>query len=57
VAVISAGRGNRFGHPHAPVLARLVEAASEVYRTDRDGTVRVSARRVGSFTVRVERGP
>jgi competence protein ComEC len=40
LAVISAGRGNRYGHPHRVVLERL-EAASvpRVWRTDRDGTV------------------
>jgi competence protein ComEC len=55
-AVISAGRGNRYGHPHEPVLARLVEAGAQIFRTDRDGTVRVVARRDGSFSVTVERG-
>lgn len=37
VAVISAGEGNPFGHPHSDVLADL--AGVEVRRTDRDGDV------------------
>lgn len=40
VAVISAGRKNRFGHPHKETLARL--AGCRVYRTDRDGAVKIS---------------
>jgi len=56
VAVISVGRQNRYGHPHEPVVARLLEAGSDLYRTDRDGAVRVAARPDGSYTVRAERG-
>jgi len=41
IAIISAGRGNRFGHPHLPVLERLRRAGSDVYRTDLDGTIRL----------------
>lgn len=39
VAVISAGRGNRYGHPAAETLARLVQQGVQVWRTDRDGTI------------------
>jgi len=49
LALISAGRGNRYGHPHAVVLERLKRAGVEVRRTDRQGTVRVLARPDGSF--------
>ena len=40
-AVISAGADNRFGHPHAEVVARLEEVVGEgsVYRTDRHGSI------------------
>ena len=40
-AVVSAGRDNRFGHPHAEVMARLESAvgAERVFLTARDGTV------------------
>ena len=54
-AVISVGRGNRYGHPHEPVLEVLAEAGVDIYRTDLNGTVRVRARRDGSYAVSVER--
>ena len=40
-AVISAGRNNRYGHPHADVMQRLESAvgAERVFLTARDGTV------------------
>jgi competence protein ComEC len=40
-AVISVGRGNRHGHPHDEVVAQLERAGVRVWRTDRDGTVRL----------------
>ncbi|HYN06006.1 MAG TPA: DNA internalization-related competence protein ComEC/Rec2 [Vicinamibacterales bacterium] len=39
VALISAGRGNLFGHPAPDVLGRLVNAGAEIFRTDRDAAV------------------
>ncbi|MFZ5817370.1 MAG: DNA internalization-related competence protein ComEC/Rec2 [Bacillota bacterium] len=38
-ALISAGSGNPFGHPHRGALARLEGVGAEVWRTDRHGTV------------------
>ena len=38
-AVISAGAGNDYGHPHASVLNRLSKAGSKVLRTDELGTI------------------
>jgi competence protein ComEC len=38
-AVISAGRDNRYGHPHKDVLDTLVKAGTEILRTDELGTV------------------
>lgn len=39
-AVISAGAGNRYGHPAPRVLAALLERGIRVRRTDREGTIR-----------------
>lgn len=44
VAVISAGRRNRHGHPAPAALGRLAAAGVRVFRTDRDGTVQVTVR-------------
>lgn len=38
--VISCGKGNSYGHPHAEVMARLEDEDVQVYRTDTMGTVR-----------------
>jgi competence protein ComEC len=37
VALISAGRGNPFGHPAPDVVARLQAVGARVFRSDRDG--------------------
>ena len=41
VAVISAGRGNRYGHPHRAVIDRFASAGVPVFRTDRDGAITI----------------
>jgi competence protein ComEC len=41
IAVISCGRGNRFGHPATEVLTRLESIGATVYRTDRDGQITI----------------
>lgn len=43
VALLSCGRGNRFGHPAPDVMARLVDAGAQVFRTDRDGQIVVDS--------------
>jgi competence protein ComEC len=43
VAVIEVGAHNRFGHPDAQTLATLGSAVPRIFRTDRDGDVRVNA--------------
>lgn len=39
LAIISAGRGNRYGHPHAAVLERYRAIGARILRTDRDGAI------------------
>jgi competence protein ComEC len=39
IAVISAGRGNLFGHPAPDLLARLRRVRATLFRTDADGAV------------------
>lgn len=42
LALVSCGANNQFGHPHPDVVARLAKVGSAVYRTDKDGAIRVS---------------
>jgi competence protein ComEC len=53
-ALISVGRGNRYGHPSPAVVSRLERAGVALYRTDRQGTLRIRARRDGRFAVEAE---
>jgi competence protein ComEC len=41
IAVISCGRRNLFGHPHAEVLRALRSRGIRVTRTDRQGSVEI----------------
>lgn len=54
VAVISAGAGNPYGHPHPATLARLRAGAGRVWRTDRDGTLCVEVGPEGRWRIRGE---
>ena len=38
-AVISAGKDNSYGHPHAVTLAKLEDDDVQIYRTDTMGTI------------------
>lgn len=51
LAVISAGAGNRFGHPHPLTLETLTAAGVRTWRTDRDGELCVRARTDGTWRV------
>ena len=53
LAVISAGTGNQFGHPHGEVLSRLADESDPtvVLRTDVDGRIRLRSEGV-SLTYR-----
>jgi competence protein ComEC len=51
LAVISAGRGNVYGHPSPQVLWRLAAHGVPARRTDRDGTVVIEAERGGAWRV------
>jgi beta-lactamase superfamily II metal-dependent hydrolase len=39
IAVISAGAGNSYGHPHNTVMSRLRVAGIRIYRTDHHGNI------------------
>lgn len=51
VVVVSAGRGNAYGHPQEPALARYLHAGASVYRTDWHGSVVVRARADGGYAI------
>ena len=55
-AIISAGRGNAYGHPHQSVLDRLAQAGiPRVWRTDRDGTLCIEVHEEKGWRVQGER--
>lgn len=41
-AIISVGAGNSYGHPTEQTTNRLLDASTEIFRTDKDGTVVIS---------------
>ena len=43
IAVIEVGAGNSYGHPTASTLQRLQQAGSAIYRTDLDGTIKITS--------------
>lgn len=43
VAIVSAGLGNRYGHPHPQTLDRLAKAGMRIYRTDVDGSITLTS--------------
>ena len=55
MAGIEVGADNTYGHPAPSTLRALRGAGARVYRTDRDGTVRLRAREDGGLDVETER--
>ncbi len=56
VAVVSAGRGNRYGHPAPAVLKVYEQKGIKIFRTDRDGAVWITANPSWpTFTIRTAR--
>ena len=51
VAVISCGEDNKYGHPHTDTLAILNEVGADIYRTDEQGTIQVTADQHKKITV------
>lgn len=43
IAVISAGRKNRYGHPHKETLERLQESGAVIYNTQKNGAVTLTS--------------
>ena len=41
ISIISCGRDNWYGHPHAALLRRLMKIDTEILRTDEGGEVTV----------------
>lgn len=43
-ALISAGKDNRYGHPHTEVIERLMQRNITIHRTDQEGRVSIQVR-------------
>ncbi|MHB0976387.1 MAG: hypothetical protein ACYC1U_04235 [Candidatus Aquicultorales bacterium] len=41
VSVVSVGEDNEYGHPSESALGKLKALGSKIFRTDRDGTVKI----------------
>ena len=39
IAIISAGEGNQYGHPHVEVLENIKNRNIKLFRTDKQGTI------------------
>ena len=55
-AVISAGRNNRYGHPHYETLDLLENDDVKIYRTDTDGDITFKVSEKGIEKIETERG-
>jgi competence protein ComEC len=43
IAIISVGAGNPYGHPAAETIASLTRLGTQVFRTDQDGAIAITA--------------
>jgi competence protein ComEC len=57
LAIVSAGGGNRYGHPHRAVVERLEAADVSILRTDRHGSIVIRADAQGRIEIHTERPP
>lgn len=55
-AVIEAGKGNSYGHPHYEVLDLLENDDIRIYRTDEDGDITFTVTAKGIESIKTERG-
>ncbi len=51
IALIGVGANNLFGHPNSEVLERLKQNGSKVFRTDKDGEIRIRVNRKGKIWI------
>ncbi|MEK7569303.1 MAG: ComEC/Rec2 family competence protein [Patescibacteria group bacterium] len=54
-ALISAGRDNRYGHPHLGVLESLTASGAKIFRTDLNGTIVFKCVRMGQCETKPSR--
>ena len=53
-AVISAGDGNRYGHPSQQTLSNLANIGAKIFRTDLDGTIKLEINK-GNFVLSTQK--
>ncbi len=41
IAIIGVGKNNKFGHPNKEVINNILKYKTEIYRTDKDGEIKV----------------
>ena len=51
MAVVSAGKKNRYGHPHADVLERFARLGIPVFRTDQMGNITIESDGVRHYLI------
>jgi len=53
IALISAGRNNRFGHPHREIVERLEQVSSNIFTTKENGSILIDFRKNGNISVAI----